>query len=257
MPAPDPLLQDILSAPDDDGPRRALAGWCRQHGESTRAEMIEMQLKLSAAADDPDTAAFKLATDIAQLSRSHGDGWLQFDGLAPYVDGYRYIRGCVELARLPARTFVDHAAELCRLAPLRHLDLTGLGLDVAQALFESPFLEQIRSLSLDRAGLGDEQAQLLAASPMLGELRWLSLALNDIDMEGADALAASRGLPKLEYVSLFGNPVDPTEQLTSDQGVILERRLPDTGVELERRHGPIPWLHTDVALMSELPPRRF
>jgi len=247
-----------LAAPDDDGPRLALADWCEQNGESSRARMIRMQLELSARArlDNPGGRAYELATDTAALARSDGDRWLRFDELAPYLVGYRYIRGCVELARLDAGTFVAHAPELFALAPIRHLDITALG-GFAAELFTSPWLRGIRSLSLRSTGLDDDGLAAIAASPHLAELEWLSLAENAVDMPGLEALAGSRGLAQLAYVDFFGNPVDPAEQYTDDQGVILERRLPAQGQALEARHGPLRWLHPEVSLIIDLPPPRF
>lgn len=90
----------------------------------------------------------------------------------------------------------------------------------------------------------DEHIVLLAQSPHLLKLRWLSIMLNDVDV--ADALARAKHLENLATVVFYGNKADRTETRVDDQGVVLERFLPEDGKDLERRYGWIRWLHGDV-----------
>jgi hypothetical protein len=162
----------------------------------------------------------------------------------------------VELVGLSAQDFLQTAAVLFTLAPIRHLDLTGVA-SVAQALFASPTLQAIRSLNLERCGLTDREVALLASSPHLSELRWLSLAENPIGMAAAEALATSTCLPRLAHVRFFKNAVEPNEQYSYDNGFVVDAWLPEDGLALERRHGRLRWLHHDARSIADSVPDRF
>jgi len=256
MPLPANLLKLVLDSPDSDAPRRDAAQWCHNNWHTHRAELIEKQLELAVMAYNPDDAAYDLAFDTQRLTEKHGKGWLQFDELDQLVDDHQYFRGFVERVSMPAEKFLQHADTLFHKSPIKHLDLSAVD-HVAQQLCQSPQLVRIVSLSLAECALTDAHMQLLADSPCLGQLRWLSLMLNKVGMPGTEALARSKGLAKLEYVNFYGNDVDPTEQLVVDQGVVLERILPEEGEFLETQHGPILWLHPHAELEADLPPNRL
>jgi hypothetical protein len=145
---------------------------------------------------------------------------------------------------------------LFALAPIQHLDLK-LPAGVTRDLFASPRLARIRSLDLSQGLLTDIDTRSLAHSQYLGELRWLSLAFNRVSLAGAEALAASKNLPKLSFIDFTGNLVDPVEQYSQDQGVIVDKWLPASGQALERKYGTVPWLHFEARTTREFPPSRY
>jgi uncharacterized protein (TIGR02996 family) len=256
MPTEPELLRAVLDDPDADAPRIAYAAHCDAEGDP-RGQFVRIQLEIARLRrrDPSDPFARIRSYDADELLAAHDARWAA--PVARWTSGHVFVRGFVEKITLPVRTFLEHAPELFAVAPIRHLDLTGTRA-VAEELFASPHLARIRSLNLDRFGLTDEDVANLAASPHLGELQWLQLMRNDVGMDGARAMAASKGLPKLRYVGFFGNRIDPTEELVTDQGVILDRGLPADGVALEKAAGAtIPWLYLDAQTPADVPPRRY
>lgn len=256
MPLPLTLLNEILASPDDDLPRKNAAQWFRNNTFGTRALFIEKQLSLAVLAYNPTHKNFELESDIQQLLESHIDQWRGLDGLATSIDNVQYHRGFIELITISAEIFLQHAPAIFALAPIRHLNLTNVA-PVAEALFESPYLENIVTLSLHKCDLTDEHMALLANSPYVGNLRWLSLMLNNFSMTGIESLAKSTSLEQVQYINFYGNEVDPTEELVVEQGVITQYLLPAEGKFLEENYGPIRWLHVEAELESDYPPDRF
>jgi uncharacterized protein (TIGR02996 family) len=251
------LLRAVLADPDSDAPRLACAAWCEEQPDpalAARGSFIRAQIALLGADEttEPDRH-FALTCAVRDLEDAHRDAWiapLALIARAPVFD-----RGFVELVTSGAQELLKHADQLFALAPIRHLTLTDLATG-ADALFASAHLDRIRSLRLDRVGLTDDDVERLAASPHLGELRWLWIGNNRVTRRGAEALAASRSLPHLGYVGFVNNPFDPSEHQGHDQGLIVDRWLPEEGRALEAQFGFLRWLHTDArTLMEVVPPR--
>jgi len=241
-------LKAVLDAPQDDAPRLAYAQWLDGQADASaraRAELIRAQIELLHM--DPAVVssglAFGTQQRIQDLIDRHGPAWGQ--ALAGWVESFQFERGFVGWIELCARSFLDHGDRILALAPVQHLDLTGIR-DVDEALADSPLLAGIRSLSMNRCGLHDLHLQLLAASPYVTHLRWLSVADNHLTVAAAEALAASPHLGNLRFVELHGNPVDPVEQLGYDSGIVVSSFMPPEGRALEARFGHQPWLHRDV-----------
>jgi uncharacterized protein (TIGR02996 family) len=255
----DELLQAVLENPDDDALRLSYADWCqRQTDQATkaRAEFIRLQIKMSRVnlAELDQRQSYRLQHREITLTDQYRVAWA--GSLGDLVDDYTFYRGFVELVTLPAREFLERASLLFSLAPIRHLNLSGVR-EVADELFLSEHLSRIQSLSLDRCALEDNHMKTLAASPVLAQLRWLSIAENDIGMDGAEALAASSLQQQLEYVNFSGNRVDPCEEGGQDSGVIVATWLPEAGQLLEQRYGYLPWLHRTGATVFNFHPSRF
>jgi Leucine-rich repeat (LRR) protein len=258
MPLPAQLLQAVLNTLDKhDGTARKLAAqWYHANNLDARGELVDLQLSLAIRSYNPDINTVALDSQISFLLKKHSKTFLQIDGLAEYVDNYVYHRGFVERITISAENFLKNAPTIFALSPIYHLDLTDVA-PVAESLFQSPYLENIVSLSLASNQLEDEHMVYLANSPYLKSLRWLSLMFNKIDIFGAIALAESEFLNNLEYVNFFENIIDPTDYQTVDQGVILEHLATESGEELERRCGHVSWLHSDAVLERDLEPNRF
>lgn len=247
MSVEDDLLRAVLDDPDSDFPRLVYAQWFDQQEDEVskaRAEFILAQIEL--ARMDPEIIstgrAFGAQNRVAKLRDRYGDRWA--GDLAEIVEGYSFQRGFIGQVTMSARNFLDHGERMFSLAPIQHLDLTGVR-DVNEALFFSPLLGKLRSLVMDDCGLHDLHLQMLAASPEVTNLRWLSVAENNLGMAAAEALAGSRYLKALEFAEFRANPVDPVEQLGRDSGIVVASWLPPEGEELEKRFGHLPWLHRD------------
>lgn len=241
-------LKAVLDAPEDDAPRLAYAQWIESQGDAislARGELIRAQIELLHMDPALVNSGLALGTQqrISDLIDLHGSSWGQ--ALAGLVDAFQFERGFVGWIKLRARSFLDHGDRILGLAPVQHLDLTGIR-DVDEALTDSPLLDGIRSLSMNRCGLHDLHLQMLAASPHVANLRWLSVAENRLTIAAAEALAASPHLGNLRFAEFGGNPVDPVEQLGYDSGIVVSSFLPPEGKAIEARFGRQAWLHRDV-----------
>lgn len=254
----DELLKAVLDNPDTDAPRLAYADWCEQQNDpptKARAEFIRIQITM---VNQINAMSYEQWFDSShreeELRRTYRDTWA--GALVTLVDKYTFSRGFIELITLSGGGFLDRAPQLFALAPILHLKLTEVR-SVADELFASPHLRNIRSLDLDRCGLDNAHLKMLAESPVLEHLRWLSVAENNLSLEGADALAASPLSKRLVYVNFYGNPDDPGGKYAVDNEFIMDSWLPEEGQILESRHGFLPWLHRDAQTVYELVPDRF
>lgn len=241
-------LKAVLDAPQDDAPRLDYAQWIESQGDPlsmARGELIRTQIELLHM--DPafvkSGLAFGVQQRVTNLIALHGATWGQ--AISGLVDAFQFERGFIGWIKLSAQSFLDHGAAILALAPVQHLDLTGVR-DVDEALFDSPLLDGIRSLSMDRCGLYDLHVQMLAASPHVANLRWLSVADNHLTIAAGEALAASPHLGNLRFAEFHTNPVDPVEQLGYDSGIVVSSFMPPEGLAIEARFGHKAWLHRDV-----------
>ena len=239
MPTLDDAFRDVLARPVDDQPRLAYAALC-DAAKDPRGAFIRSHIAVLSGGPRNIPAE----DTVRQLAKSHGPAWAA--PVSPLVDRWELDRGFVGLVRMKAASFLAHAPALFAKAPILHLELTDVKPCFAE-LLASEHLRRLRSLDLSNNQLDDHHAALLAASPNLAELRWLSLADNRIDTIGVGRLAESRNFPHLKFVRLGGNPSNPVERVSDDQGIISDAWLPPDGIALEKRLGPIPWLHFDWA----------
>jgi uncharacterized protein (TIGR02996 family) len=203
------FLLDIREHPDDDVPRLVYADWLDENGQPERAEFIRVQIEL-ARAELADPRRPDLESRQLQLLARHRKEWA--GPLRALVPQWEFRRGFVEAIKLPARTFLEHAEELFRLAPVRDVHLVGVS-EHADELARCPHLRQLTALTLTdprftagqrrsqrqrrwRNGeftnpLGTDVLRTLLHSPYLREVRRLGLAHCFLGASGAAALAAS------------------------------------------------------------------
>ncbi len=252
------LLKAVLENPNNDVPRFGYADWCERQSDEVievRAEFIRTQMTL---VNDFNSLSYGQWFDLANLEEKLRSAYkLEWaDALNALVDEYTFDKGFVALVSVSARGFLDRAAQMFALAPIRHLKLTQV-LPVFEELFASPFLSSIVSLDIERCNLDDGHLKRLAESPVLQNLKWLSVAENKLGLEGADALAGSALSEQLIYVNFYGNPVDPGGRYSTDNEFILDSWLPEAGKQLEAEHGYLRWLHRDADTIHEVVPNRF
>ena len=122
------------------------------------------------------------------------------------------FRGFVERVCVDGRDFLAVADELFRLAPIRHLVLSGVPA-VVDELAACPHLRRIRSLSLARYSAADELTDdalaRLIRSPHLGNLAHLRLVHQcQVSERAYMAVATAATVPRLSsfevYVPRFG-----------------------------------------------------
>ena len=245
------LIRAILESPDEDAPRLAYADACQ---DKSRADFIRVQLKRRAILGDiGNPRSLRYERISAELSDQYGAEWAK--DIAPLVQAYSFWAGFIEEVSVSCDQFLKIAPDLFSRAPIRHLNLTSMNGRASE--FSSPYLARIRSLVLDNCKLGNAEIEILSKSSLLADLRWLSLARNQIEFSGFQSMAKSTRLKSLKYVNFFGNLADPSEELSTDQGVILSARLSPDGKRLEKEFGYIRWLHCEDETVANFPPSRY
>jgi uncharacterized protein (TIGR02996 family) len=248
MPTLEALHEAVLAAPEQEQPRLDYSDAVAV-SDPARAEFINLQIDLARWRNAHESPPARLHTSsrAAILREQHGARWAA--KINPMVDGWSFLRGFVERVAIDAGTFLATASLIYQTAPVLHLDLTNVKAHAA-ALFVSPLLARIQSMSLHNNALGDDDIALLAESPHLGALRWLALSNNQITATGIEALAASQRLGSLAYVNLELNPGEnPVPEQVDEYGG--DTRLAG---ELQAKFGPRRWMSS--ANRSEWPPER-
>ncbi len=230
---PDGFLQAILAEPDDDAHRLIYADWLEERGDP-RGEFIRVQCEL-ARRDEDDPRRPALRARERALLKKHEKVWA--GPLTRLVPAWVFHRGFVWSVSAEPRQFVEHAAELFRLAPVRgvrffntvgqmhtlaacpHLDrldtidLTGRSWTTPETSDFSPFSSSTAETVYDV--VGDVGLAHLVSSSYLSRLYWLVLNHAGITPGGLGMLAASPNLPRLAWLDLEGNGlgVDGTRAL--------------------------------------------
>ncbi len=233
----DAFVADIQEHPDDDTPRLILADWLEDRGapgDADRAEFIRVQCQRASLVEGntEERALRHRAEQLLQIhwdnwvrplgqlvGRSHTEHWLAGDYHPEAVHKFR--RGFLYVLDLPARRFLDHAGEILRLAPIRHVRFFAAGA-VAGELAGCPHLRWLERIDfvdyfiepIDSSGMA-----ALAQSPYLGALRGLGLYRNNLGDAGVEALAAARWLPGVLVLELGENGM-------SARGAIALARAP-------------------------------
>lgn len=202
----DAFLDDIVTHPDDDTPRRIFADWMFDQNDpvlAARAELIHLQCDLARL---PPGAA-RPATLVRReryLLEQHGREWgSPFQRLG--CTCWEYRRGFVEGVGMSVPALLAGARTLFQTAPIRELKLYGAAGHLA-ALARCPYLLRLRALDLEGNDLTDTDLKLLAGSPNLNGLTTLLLWNNRIADAGLAALALA-DLPRLTRLDLSRNAV--------------------------------------------------
>jgi uncharacterized protein (TIGR02996 family) len=241
--SPEAYLAAVTATPRDDAPRLAYAD-ALARSRPERAELIRLQIARRGGSP---------TTRERDLLRQHGAEWARYleayarETTRPKPDpGWRFERGFVAWIRTDVDVMLGLGERLFRMAPIEHLDLVAR--PPVRPVLGSPLLGRLRSLGLAGCALDDDDAIALAANPQLGHLRWLDLRDNQITESGVAALAANPTTRAIPVILLGGNPGDPSQQFSVDwDGSVADSWLPPQGEELERKHGPVAWLHLPPA----------
>lgn len=249
------LFQAVLDHPAEDAPRLAFAALCDAEGDPYGAFIRAQLARTHELRHGSDAEAWRFYEEAEQIKSEHRTAaWT--NGVERYVKSCWFIRGFVEEVVVDARRYLDHADEIYRRAPVRHLVLSEVG-DLVTEIARDPHLAQLASLSLDNTyrkhPIGDAGLAAIASSPHLCKLQVLNVSLQDIGMAGLEALCASKALPALIYVNLVSNRFeDPVEGFGVDwmTGRIVPDGiyLPPFGREVEAKFGELAWLHAPSRL---------
>ncbi|MEZ4399306.1 MAG: TIGR02996 domain-containing protein [Kofleriaceae bacterium] len=245
------LERAVCAAPDDDGPRHALAARLDARGDP-RGRFIALQLEVAAVRAAADVRPNQWAERwlaAEDLRRRHGATWTP--PLPAGVDAPVFARGFVEQVAAPAALVATPAA-LFAAAPIRRLHLRDV-VDV-DALFAQPSLARMVALDFTGCRLGDRGAVALAACPHLTRLRWLDLADNDLGDLGVDALVRSPYLAQLRYCRLAWNRAPSPEEAAGMDGGVAWTEPTALTLAAEAAAGPRPWLRAPSIHRYAYPP---
>ena len=211
------FLQEIIAAPDDDGPRLVYADWLEERGDP-RAEFIRVQCEEARLGDG------KRRTDLRrkakQLLQAHGKGWTaELGATGPEFRDPRYHRGFIESAKMSIRFFLKSGSDVMARTPLRQLVLTS-GDKLLPKLARAEHLLQVEDLQLAERTFPERHAIEFVQSPHLEKLR--SLRLHGFNY--SEAFAAS--LVQAPFTKLAALDLERTFSSVDDGSVATLLRAP-------------------------------
>jgi uncharacterized protein (TIGR02996 family) len=236
--SPEQLLAEVIAHPEDEAVRLQFAAAVATL-DPPRAEMIRLQLALRDQRKGGATPPLHQLDRERALIAANGRVWAGKVG--DLVWRYQFLRGFVEHVTLTASEFLARAADLYRIAPIRHATLSAARPQIAR-LAASPYLARLVSLDLSDNKLGDDAVRQLAGSKHVENLRLLRLAKNELGREAAEAVVASPGLANLIHLDFRHNKVDLTPKPAPIRSGAVE--IPMLAHDLMSRHGRRRFLET-------------
>ena len=127
----DTLIRDICHNPNDDATRLEYAKCLRENGENKRAELIEIQCRLSDESIMLSSAAWKeLSYRESVLLLDHGIEWYPFPLTMAALENANikgvYKRGFVSFITGSLNTMIKYGDLLALSTPVEHIELTDL-----------------------------------------------------------------------------------------------------------------------------------
>ncbi len=207
MSAADSFLQEIIAAPDDDGPRLVYADWLEERGDP-RAEFIRVQCE-EARLGDSDRRE-ELRRRVRQLLRKHATGWTaELGAKGAEIRGPDYHRGFVESAKMSIRFCLKSGAELMAKTPIRRVTLTSGG-KLLPKLAQAQHLLGLQELCFVEHRFPESDAAEFVQSPYLANLQTFELHRSHFDSGHFASALASSSFTKLTALNLgLAQSVDP------------------------------------------------
>jgi uncharacterized protein (TIGR02996 family) len=211
------LFQGILAEPEEDVPRLVYADWLEEQGDAdllARATFIRLQLDLARMSAD-DGRRPELVEREAKLWKRYRVRWL--DSVPKHLrgSGVHFQRGFLDEMTLQALAWARWSEKLFERQPLHRVEVTSaraIDPDVAGQLAVIPQFTRVRSITF-RTPSFDEPTRtlrILLGTPFLANLRRLSLMLCHLTSREMTELTASPHLGKLVELDLSGNRIGPT-----------------------------------------------
>jgi len=253
------IWQQILSAPGEQKLKEEFVNALKETGDS-RAEIFRL-------VDEMEKKPIWFNKDMYDANmdkyKSSLVSWHQeFDGCARRWEAeVIFVQGLPIEITITARNFINHAAEIVTMIPLRHLNLQAIA--AAPEFFQVPQLAQIASIDGSKQSWTGEPINALAASVRLADLRWLDLSNSHLTEADVEVLAASPNLRKLQHIDFTRNPCRDPVDAAAGYGcdeynkIVWESvHLTEFGRELEGRYGRIEWVRALENFMEDHPPKR-
>jgi uncharacterized protein (TIGR02996 family) len=205
------FLADICDHPADRTVRLIYADWLDEHRSDDpasvgRARFIRLQCELENL-DPHDETFIPKEIECKNLLKRFQSSWQR--PLPGRGWGWRFRGGFVEEASVTTETFLNGAAEVRRLTPLRSVTLA-IQWDFWDALLFGPALAGVEELSLQQdhpvmrspPSVPTDWARALAACPHVENLRRLNLAWMPVSANDLRLLGESPALGRVEALTL-------------------------------------------------------
>lgn len=210
------LLDAIIAAPDDDGPRLVHADWLQQQRadwQRARGELVVLQCQLEQSADD---AARVTAVERERaLFEEYAELWCAHLGFSDDLHDrtsdlwqLEFWRGFVASVTLWTGFLPVLAPKLFALEPVQELTLLDRVPHVLQHLHRARYLERLRALAL-HGWITAPELEALARSPHVVNLERLELRATAVADTSVLALSRSPSLARLRALVLQGTQHGP------------------------------------------------
>lgn len=199
------LLQAVLDAPGEDGPRQVIADWYMEQG-NPRGEFIHAQLMLSGRRSMVPMRRKQFRDREKTLLSEHESAWM-----APVTDmlgrsqGHEFRRGFLDHLCAKIDPLVRFGEAIWRTEPVVSVEVLGAGPASCELLAQAPFLPKLTRLTI-RGAIGDEGIAALAQSPRIQGLAALNVINQGITDAGVMALASSPYV-SCTMLALSGNDI--------------------------------------------------
>jgi len=209
------FLQEVLAAPEADGPRLIYADWLEEQG-SPRGEFIRVQCELDAL-DPRDPRFLDLQFRNEELLAEFGSQWA-----AEFQQNVRkavYTRGFIDTITIKARTFLSSGEQLFAAFPVRWLRLNYMR-GTADQWATCEALRHVRYLDL--ADLKIPEADLLALLSSSHLCHLVGLKIGGYEQQFSADIARVTGSTqiagRLQQLHFFGNGSAAQQILESAAG---------------------------------------
>lgn len=197
------FLQTIIENPEDDGLRLVFADWCEDHGDPDRAEFIRLQIE-GAKLPEGDPARNDYYMEIQRLWDRNKRKWFPVLSDAKRIARTTICRGFPEKIEITADGFLEYAEQLFDEAPYTELHLRDCSTEQILAIADSHYLSRISKLNMSGNLFEPASTKALFTSPHLCNLTTLTMGSCGIGDDGAKALSASSALQNLTALELRG-----------------------------------------------------
>lgn len=193
------LVNEIIANPTDISARLVYADWLEERGNDL-GEFIRVQCQIEET-DERDPGYTDLLSREMQLKRQHNKEWAA--AVRPFVRNWSFRNGMVDHVCMTALDFLNHGAEIFKLAPIQHLELRD-AYKYLSDLSESRLLKNLRRFSLAHCSIGR------GGNPGYGEMRWERDAREQVRIACAlelEKFLRSPNLKQIENLDLCGNSI--------------------------------------------------
>ena len=201
------LIAKAVENPTDDAPRLAYADWLESHGQEARARIIRVQCQLE-----------HLKSEEKALIDQYGMEWGE-DLCAQRVTEWTFHRGFPEEIRIPIDDFLDNHTKISALTPVSRITLTHVSNDALLGQFVTlPTIQNLQALDVGHGNgrFGPAGILALCKSPYLKNLKELSLHSPHIGEDGARIICQAPFIKNLTKLVIYDPHLEREHKLFAE-----------------------------------------